>query len=94
MFRIYVEFHIKEDKIDEFKALAADVVAKTQPEPGIVSYSLNQSTDDPLTFSFFEVYEDKAAHSAHEKTPHVTGFFPKAQPTFASDPIIKFYNEI
>lgn len=94
MFRILAKFPVQDGKIEEFKMIAAKLVAESKKEDGIVSYSMNVSTSDPLTIAFFEVYESKDVHSRHEKAPHCTTLFPKMVELMSGDPVIEFFEEI
>ena len=94
MFRILAEFPVKEEKIEEFKEVAGALAAESRKEEGVLSYTINVSTTDPLLFGFFEVYESKAVHSRHEKSPHCSTLFPKMLELLSSDPVIKFFEEI
>jgi quinol monooxygenase YgiN len=42
----------------------------SRKEPGCVQYVGHQSTDDPRTFLFYEVYRDQAALQAHREAPY------------------------
>ena len=57
---------VKEDKVDEAKALFARLAAGVlADEPGTLAYIPHQRKDDATTFVFYEKYQDGAAFAAH-----------------------------
>jgi quinol monooxygenase YgiN len=57
---------VKDDKVDEAKALFTKLAAGVlENEPGTLAYIPHQRKDDPATFVFYEKYEDGAAFAAH-----------------------------
>jgi|SRR3954447_22120786 len=58
-----------------FDALLAETLPSiTEREPGTLVYAAHSVEDDPLARVFYEVYTDRAAHTAHEATPHTARF--------------------
>lgn len=76
MFALVVRF----DLIDDEAAAGFDaLLAQTLPligerEPGTLIYATHRVEDEPLARVFYEVYLDRAAHAAHEATPHTSAF--------------------
>ncbi len=76
MFALVVRFDLRDDEA----ALAFDdLLAETLPliterEPGTLVYATHKVDDEPLARVFYEVYADRAAHAAHEATPHTARF--------------------
>ena len=62
-----------EAKAGEAQA-AADIVRRFAPlarlEPGLELLTVNQCTDNPRQFLFYECFTDEAAFAAHQETPH------------------------
>jgi len=57
---------VKEDKVDEAKALFAKLAkGVNENEPGTHAYIPHQRSDEPTTFVFYEKYADGAAFAAH-----------------------------
>lgn len=52
-------------------ALTAMVKAVSDKEPGVATYSLHVSDDDPRAFLFYEQYESAEAQKEHGQTPHM-----------------------
>lgn len=62
----------------EFKDVVTEafkkVVEGTRTEPGCVSYVLHQDVNDPLKFTFVEVWKSQEAIDIHGNTPHFKEF--------------------
>ncbi len=65
---------VKEDKVDEakalFKKLASDTLKK---ESGTLAYVPHQTKDAPTTFVFYEKYESDEAFAIHGKNLAAVG---------------------
>lgn len=58
-----------------FDALLAEALPLiTEREPGTLVYATHAVEDEPLARVFYEVYAERAAHAAHESTPHTSTF--------------------
>lgn len=58
--------------MDEFLTWCKDVdKAVEDAEPGMLMHTCNAHEDDPLTFTWVEVYQNDAALSAHLANPAV-----------------------
>jgi quinol monooxygenase YgiN len=56
---------------DALAAVFATVIGPSRAEPGMVTYELSRSDEDPRRFFFYEVYVDRAAAKAHNQTEHI-----------------------
>jgi len=61
------------DQADIEKALFA-VVDGTRTEEGNISYVLHQDINNPLSYTFIEVWKSKAAIEAHNASAHFKAF--------------------
>ncbi len=77
MIKIIAKNYVKEGKTEEFKALAAELVAKSQAEEGNVFYTLNISQNNPNLLVFMESWKDKDAIAFHNATEHFTRIVPQ-----------------
>lgn len=77
MLKVFAKMLVKEGCVEEFKATAKELVAKSQAEEENIFYTLNQSTEDPRVLAFMECWKDKDALARHEKTEHFTTILPK-----------------
>lgn len=77
MIKIVAKMLVKADKVEEFKAVAKELVEKSRAEAGNVFYSLNVSTTNPRLLAFIECWKDQEAIDIHNATEHFTGILPK-----------------
>ena len=61
-----LEVEILPGKVDDFRAVARDLIANTEPEPGTLDYEWHLSPDSK-TAHIFERYADSAAMIEHVK---------------------------
>ncbi len=94
MIKIVAVNYVKPDKVEEFKALAKDLVKGSQAEEGNISYTLNQSISDPTVLTFIEFWKDKAAIESHNASEHFTTICPKLGEFCAKDMDITIYTEV
>lgn len=76
MFALVVRFDLRDaEAAAGFDALLAETLPLiTEREPGTLVYATHGVEDEPLARVFYEVYTDRAAHRAHEATPHTARF--------------------
>ncbi|MBR2122807.1 MAG: antibiotic biosynthesis monooxygenase [Lachnospiraceae bacterium] len=77
MLKVFAKMLVKEGCVEEFKATAKELIAKSQAEEGNIYYTLNESTADPRVLAFVECWKSKEALEIHEKTEHFTTIQPK-----------------
>ncbi len=94
MIKIVAKMPIKADKVEEFKAVAAELVAKSSAEEGNVFYTLNVSKADPSVLAFVECWKDQAAHEYHSKTEHFTRIFPILMQMCDGEGSVDFFDEV
>ena len=68
---------IKEGKLEEFKAMAKELVNASRKEPGCISYCLNQDLNNKAVLTFIEEWENKEAIELHNNSAHFTRIVPK-----------------
>lgn len=93
MITIVAQNTVAADKIDQFKQIAAELVAESRKESGNVSYSLYQDINNPEILSFIEVWKDQAAIDAHNRSPHFTGIVPRLG-ELRTDSEVHLYSEL
>ena len=79
MIKIFAKMTVKEENLNEFLTVAAELVSKSAAEDGNLFYSMNRSTEDPETFAFFECWKDEDALEIHRNTEHSIVLFPKLE---------------
>ncbi|MBO6000136.1 MAG: antibiotic biosynthesis monooxygenase [Lachnospiraceae bacterium] len=77
MLKVFAKMLVKEGCVDEFKATAKELVAKSQAEEKNIYYTLNESPEDPRVLAFVECWQSKEALEEHEQTEHFTTILPK-----------------
>jgi len=65
-----VNFHVKPEQVDTFKAITLENARNSVREPGIARFDFVQQADDPTRFMLYEVYRRKEDFAAHQQTPH------------------------
>ncbi len=68
---LVVEFHAAPGRIDELRRALLDVVGPTRAEPGCVLYDLHDDPADADHLVFYEIWESREAHAAHDDTAHI-----------------------
>ena len=90
MILINVKFPVREDKMDEWLALADSYSKAVNAEEGCVSFSFSRSLDDPNLFVCVELFRDAEAGGAHVKTEHAVSFFKAAPDLVSAQPEILY----
>jgi len=76
MITIVAKSIIKEGKVEEFKALAKELIEESRKETGCISYNLNQDLNDKNVLTFLEEWQDKEAIALHNSSAHFTRIVP------------------
>ena len=84
---------IKEEYIEQYQALAKELVEETRKEPGCISYSSNQGLKDKRVHCFIEVFADQAAVDAHGASAHFKRIVPQFSVMFAENEQVDQYIE-
>lgn len=77
MIKVIAKQTIKEDKIEEFKSIVSELVAKTREEEGCIFYQLFQDVKDKKTLTFLEEWQSMEALQTHMQSPHFKEAMPK-----------------
>ena len=88
MLKLVAKFIIKEEKIDEFKKYAEELVSETRKEKGCISYQLFQDVNDKKILTFIEEWENLEAVDNHNKSEHITKLLPMLMETFKEEPVL------
>ncbi len=67
---LIVHMTVKPGTEEECIRLCRAMVEETRKEPGCVQYIAHQSTENPLSFCFYEQYVDEAALRSHSGSEH------------------------
>jgi quinol monooxygenase YgiN len=60
----------KPEETEAVSRILQEFAPKAQKDPGVQAFLVHQSTSEPSEFFFYEVFRDKDAFEAHQKTPH------------------------
>lgn len=71
MIAVLGSFRFPVEALDEARPLMRAVVAATLGEPGCHAYSYAEDVAEPGLFRVMELWDDRAALSAHFETPHM-----------------------
>jgi len=86
MFGLMVRFTCKDEASAEaFDRLVAETVEQIRRhEPGTIVYAVHRVDGRPLQRIFYELYADRAAFDAHERTEHTRRFLAARDELLAS----------
>lgn len=94
MIKITAKLIVKEEKISEFQEMAKELVEKSRAEEGNVSYSLNQSIQNPKVHCFIEIWKDQEAIDSHNASEHFTRILPALGAMGEGAPEIELFTEV
>jgi len=94
MITIVAKNLIKQEKIEEFKALAGNLINESRKEKGNVSYNLYQDANNCKVLTFIEEWENQDAINIHNNSKHFTSIVPKFGEFKESTPEINLYNMV
>ncbi len=81
-----VEFRAAPGRIDDLRGALLDVVGPTRAEDGCLRYDLHASVEDPDVVAFYEIWATRAAHAAHDRTPHIVALVARLPELTAEPP--------
>ena len=84
--KIIAKMPVKPDQVENFIALAEELVRCSRAEEGNLHYSLNVSKYDPCLLMFTESWKDKAAIEFHNNTEHFKRLLPQLAALCADKP--------
>ncbi|TFH53779.1 antibiotic biosynthesis monooxygenase [Actinomyces viscosus] len=93
MIRIVATFHVRPDAVEEFRALAGELVKGSRAEEGSIAYDLCVARDDATSFVVLETWRDDAAVDAHNASEHFTSLVPQLVDLSAEPPSVVQYVE-
>ena len=77
MIKVVARTLVREDAIEAYHALAREIVAETQKEPGNITYTMNQSAQDKRLHAMIEAWESREALDAHMASAHFKRIVPQ-----------------
>jgi len=94
MIKIVADNFVREDAVQTFIELAAELVKKSRKEEGNLSYNLFEDLSDPSHLTFIEEWADSDAIRAHNASAHFTTICPKLGALCEQEGIISTYKEV
>ena len=92
MYVVTVEFDIKAEKLEAFRAqMIANATASREKEPGCLQFDVCADPKQPERIFLYEVYTDRAAFDAHLAAEHFKIFDRTVAPWIASKAIRIFH---
>ena len=85
---------VKEDKVEEYKRLVAELSVDSRKESGCISYQLCQDINDPKILTFIEEWKDMDAFTFHTNTEHYKKIIPTLRAYREIPGEANFYNVV
>ena len=95
MIKIVAKQVIKEECVQDFIALAKELIAATVAnDKGNVYYTLNVNTKVPNEYAIIECWEDQESIQNHMAQPHFQKATAAMAPMVAAEPVMDIFFEI
>ena len=95
MIKVVAKQWIKEDKLEEYLALAKKLVEETnKTDTGCISYALHQDISDPLIITMLEEWEDQASIDKHLNSKHFLETAPKLDELCSKQVELNMYKKL
>ena len=88
MIKIIARQVVREECIEQYRALARELVEKSRREAGCIHYQSLQGLTDRRIHIFVEEWKDQAAIEAHNASEHFTRIVPQLGELFAGEEIV------
>jgi len=85
---------VVDGKGDELEQEVNKLVPKVLEEPGVITYLVHRSIDNPSRFFVYEKYKSSEDFVCHCATPHFKKFSEAFELMKDGEPEIELYNEI
>ena len=77
MIKVVARTLVREECIEAYQALAKEIVAASQNDRGVITYTMNQSTGDKRLHAMIEAWEDMESLQAHMASEHFRRIVPQ-----------------
>ena len=91
MYLVTGNFLVRQERLEQAKAIMAQIVEVGRTEAGIVRYTFYQDPADPLRFFLFEEWESRETHDAHFNGDFMQATTPGLFECFAEPPQVSYY---
>ena len=79
---------LQEGKMDEVKAILAELAVATRQEPGNIEYIVHEDTTTPNTVFSIEKWETEEAEAKHWEMEHLKTAFGKLSGFLEAEPLL------
>lgn len=94
MLTVVAKAIVKEEKIEEFKKYADEIIKETRKEEGNISYSLYEDSKNSNILTFIEFWRSEEDLQKHFNSKHFKEILPKMGELQKSKTEINIYKEI
>ena len=92
MYLVTGNFIIKQERLEQARAIMAKIVEVGRAEAGIVRYTFYPDPVDPLRYFLFEEWESRETHDAHFNGDFMQATVPGLFECFATAPEVTYYD--
>ncbi len=93
-FVVIAEFTATDGSLDALVRIASADAAGSVTEPGCRQFDVSTPVELPNVVILYEVYDDRTAFEAHQKTPHYATFRADVAGVTAGDPVVRFCTRV
>lgn len=94
MLTVVAKAMVKEEKIEEFKKYADEIMKETRKEEGNISYNLYEDSKNSNILTFIEFWRSEEDLQKHFNSKHFKEILPKMGELQKSETEINIYKEI
>lgn len=87
--RVIAHVKVHPEQIEALKEIWLGTLEATRAAPGVITYEVHQSTEDPTEFMALEIYESPEAFQAHLASPQTQSLLKKVGPLLVAPPDIR-----
>ncbi len=91
---IVAHLYARKEKLDEVKTFLLGLVEGSRADPTCVEYHLHQDDDNPLEFTFYENWKDRASWDANMQLPPLKELARRREEFFTTPPHIRLMSMI
>ena len=94
MIKVVARTLVRENCIEAYHTLAHEMVEATRKEHGNISYTLNQSVENPKLHAMIEIWESREALETHFATEHFQRIVPQFNEFAEEKYPLEIYTEV
>ena len=94
MYIVLVHSHIQAEHVERFREVTLENAEASRGEEGCVRFDVLQQADDPVRFTFIEMFKSEADAVAHRETSHFKKWLEEAVPLMAEPRTRVLYRDV